>query len=204
VSIEIKYCKKCECETDRNTQGRCRPCDRASSAAYYAANTDRARASSVRWKAANPERSKAATSAWRKANQEQSKAYAATWYAANLERVRAYRTANPERDKEVRAAWHKKNPDYRKIIEQNRRARKLANGGALSKDVSERLFKLQKGKCPCCGQSLGGDFHLDHIVPIKKGGANEDWNIQLLRKQCNHQKSAKDPVNFMQSRGFLI
>lgn len=38
----------------------------------------------------------------------------------------------------------------------------------------------------------------------KHVGTNTDDNIQLLRKLCNLQKSAKHPVDFMQQRGFLL
>ena len=111
---------------------------------------------------------------------------------------------NPAKARAKAAAWQKANPEARRIISQNRRARKLANGGKLSKGLSAKLFKLQKGKCPCCNQPLGDDYHMDHIMPLAKGGANEDLNIQLLRQQCNQQKSAKDPIEFMQSRGKLL
>ena len=116
----------------------------------------------------------------------------------------AWQKANPAKARAKAAAWQKANPEARRIISQNRRARKLANGGKLSKGLSAKLFKLQKGKCPCCNQPLGDDYHMDHIMPLAKGGANEDLNIQLLRQQCNQQKSAKDPIEFMQSRGKLL
>lgn len=86
----------------------------------------------------------------------------------------------------------------------NRRARKRSSGGVISPGLARKLFKLQSGKCACCGLSLGGDYHMDHIMPIAMGGPNEDRNIQLLRAACNIQKTAKHPVDFMQSRGFLL
>lgn len=30
------------------------------------------------------------------------------------------------------------------------------------------------------------------------------WNLQLLCPTCNQQKNAHDPIDFMQSRGFLL
>ena len=128
----------------------------------------------------------------------------ADYKAANPEKTKAYKSANLERTRAAIAAWQKANPEARRIYKQNRQARKRANGGALSQGLSERLFRLQKGKCPCCSQPLGDDYHLDHIVPIYRGGANIDSNIQLLRQRCNNQKRAKDPIEFMQSRGFLL
>lgn len=64
--------------------------------------------------------------------------------------------------------------------------------------------KFTNGKCPCCKQPLGDEFHLDHVIPLALGGPNTDDNMQLLRKTCNLQKSAKHPVQYMQERGFLL
>lgn len=102
------------------------------------------------------------------------------------------------------AVYRKSNPTKCKIFTENRRARKLKAGGVLSQGLAIRLFKLQRGKCPCCNQPLGTNYHLDHIMPLFLGGSNDDSNIQLLRQRCNNQKHAKHPVDFMQSRGFLL
>jgi 5-methylcytosine-specific restriction endonuclease McrA len=204
----IRLCPKCKTETERNKRGDCKPCAKAGTAAWNKANPERKKANMAAWYAANPERKKASDAAWYAANPERKKANMAAWYAANPDRAKAtsaaWRAANPERVKAANAARYAANPEAGRIYSHTRRARKRANGGVLSKDISERLFKLQKGKCPCCEKPLGKDFHLDHIHPIRLGGANEDWNIQLLRQQCNNQKHAKDPVDFMQSRGFLL
>jgi 5-methylcytosine-specific restriction endonuclease McrA len=91
----------------------------------------------------------------------------------------------------------------RVLYEQNRRAKKAA-GGELPVDIVVRLLELQKGKCACCAKPLKGVYHLDHIMPISRGGENTERNVQLLLPQCNLQKNAKDPIDFMQSRGFLL
>ncbi len=96
------------------------------------------------------------------------------------------------------------NADRVCILSHNRRAKISLIGGKLSSGLSKKLFKLQKGKCACCKEPLGNNFHMDHIMPLALGGANEDWNIQLLRQTCNNQKRAKHPIDFMQKRGFLL
>lgn len=106
-------------------------------------------------------------------------------------------------------AWRKLNPkrlnENSRRQAHNRRARIREVGGRLSIGIAARLFELQRGKCACgCKQPLGDDYHLDHRMPLALGGANEDWNIQLLRSTCNQQKHAKHPVDFMQSRGYLL
>jgi len=174
-----RFCPKCQAETERNKKNdRCIPCHRAGTTAWRTANPDWAKASNVAWTAANP---------------ELCKKYGAKWYAANY-----------ELRKLSQAAWAKANPEARRNYNHNRRARELANGGNLSKGLVSKLFKLQKGKCPCCNQALGDDYHLDHIVPLALGGSNTDDNMQLLRQRCNQQKHAKHPIDFMQQRGFLL
>ena len=134
-------------------------------------------------------------------------------------RDKAWRIANPERNKELKqswtinnreksrakvAKWEKLNPCNRAMRQRNRRARKMNSEGSLSKDLATKLFKLQKGKCACCGLPLGNDYQLDHIMPVALGGEHKDRNIQLLRSSCNHQKHAKHPIDFMRNRGFLL
>lgn len=145
------------------------------------------------WRAANPEEEKARKAAWRAANRERERIRSATYRAANVEKCRI-----------AAAKYQSENLDAYRIIAQNKRARKRASGGKLSVGLSGKLFKLQKGKCACCKKPLGNKYHLDHIMPLILGGANEDWNIQLLTAACNQQKHVKHPVDFMQSRGFLI
>ena len=192
-NVIIKFCKRCNAETERYVSSGCKPCSTKRSAIWYKANSERVKEKVAEYRADNLERVKAKQAEYNAANPDRARARWVAWYAVNREKAKAYT-----------AAWQKANPESCRIITQNRRARKLANGGKLSKGLSAKLFKLQKGKCPCCNQPLGDNYHMDHIMPIKRGGANEDLNIQLLRQQCNQQKSAKDPIEFMQSRGKLL
>ena len=124
---------------------------------------------------------------------DQFNAMALEWKNKNRDKVRAYASK-----------WAKDHPEERRIFKRNRDAKKKACNGVLSKGLSKKLFDLQKGLCPCCKQPLGNGYQLDHKVPLALGGSNTDDNIQLLRRICNQQKGAKHPVDFMQSRGFLL
>lgn len=170
----LRFCPKCQEVTARNTQGACKPCAAARSAAWRAANPDKTRAYTV----ANPDRMKAN-------------------YAA-------YAAANPDNNKERQAAFRKANPEVVRITNQNQRARRRASGGKLSKDLAAKLFEDQRGLCACCKDPLGEDFHLDHVLPLALGGTNTDDNMQLLRKRCNLQKGSRHPDEFMQEREFDI
>lgn len=171
-------------------------------------NPDLLRARCSEWRAKNPEKARDGMARYRSENKELLRERSAKARAANLENARrkesARRAANPEKYRASVARWAASNLDKLRINNQNRRAKKAANGGKLSKDIAARLLKLQRGKCACCGLPLGVKYHLDHIMPIALGGTNTDDNIQLLRDVCNFQKHMKHPVDFMQSRGFLL
>lgn len=127
-----------------------------------------------------------------------------TGFSKNSANRDGHHTRCKECTRAYSAAWYAGNPDA-PLINQNRRARGIKSVGMLSKGLADKLFALQRGKCACgCKQPLGDDYHLDHIIPLALGGANTDDNIQLLRPLCNHQKNAKHPIDFMQSRGYLL
>jgi HNH endonuclease len=50
-------------------------------------------------------------------------------------------------------------------------------------------------KCMHCG-STEGPFHMDHIVPLAKGGRDEAENLQCLCSDCNQRKGSKLDINF--------
>jgi hypothetical protein len=216
IHCTTRFCSKCQTETARNANGRCKPCKKAYSAAYTDPNPEKRKATQAAYRAANPEKRKASKAAYQAANPapygEKRKATQAAYYAANPEKRKATQAAyyaatretNRENRKASNAAYYAANPGYRRIAFQNYEAKKRANGGTLSKGLPEKLFKLQQGKCPCCKEPLGEKYHLDHIMPIHLGGPNIDSNMQLLRKICNLQKSAQHPIDFMQGRGFLL
>jgi 5-methylcytosine-specific restriction endonuclease McrA len=84
----------------------------------------------------------------------------------------------------------------------NNRMRRNGNKRA-SPDVVQKLGDLQRWHCAVCLCKLDR-YEVDHIIPVAKGGTNENENLQLLCVPCNRKKSHKDPVEFMQSRGFLL
>ena len=173
----------------------CKDCDKASRFKYRAANLSKILEKGAKYRAANPvnqSKVRPAKDRWAAANPEKVMASNAKWYVANKDVALA-------RSKK----WNAENKESRRIHDQNRRARE--SGGRLSKGLADKLFKLQRGKCACgCQQPLGDDYHLDHRMPLALGGSNTDDNMQLLRSTCNHQKSAKHPIDFMQQRGFLL
>ena len=58
-----------------------------------------------------------------------------------------------------------------------------------SKKERELFHKDQRGKCMYCDTKLrSGDGHIDHKIPLARGGKNTIANKQLLCGQCNTRK----------------
>lgn len=201
----IKICKKCG--TPREIYTKCKPCKKIAHAKWVKENPEKKKANGTRWRLANPEKVKESKSKFHAKNPEKAKVYAAKWYAENAIQACAsqkkYRERNPEKQKAKTAKYESENPDAKRIRKHNRRTRERANGGKLSKDIAIKLLNLQQGKCACCRIHLE-KYHLDHRMPLVLGGSNTDDNIQLLCPNCNLQKHVKHPVDFMQSRGYLL
>jgi 5-methylcytosine-specific restriction enzyme A len=55
------------------------------------------------------------------------------------------------------------------------------------------IFEPDGGKCRhCTGQLLYSEFwHIDHLVPLSKGGSNDIDNLALSCVRCNLEKSDK-------------
>lgn len=97
-----------------------------------------------------------------------------------------YRTANPAKVRD----W-----------EQQRHGLKT---GKLPKGTVARLHTLQRGYCAACKRRLNGRYHVDHVMPLTKGGRHVSGNVQLLCPTCNTRKSNKLPERFMREMGFLL
>jgi 5-methylcytosine-specific restriction endonuclease McrA len=55
------------------------------------------------------------------------------------------------------------------------------------------LVQSADGKCGICAQALndGKAIHVDHIIPLAKGGSHTQDNLQLTHARCNLKKGAK-------------
>ena len=200
-------CKRCG-GVDRYASGDCRECAIRRTKAHSEKNKALIAEKRSAYRAANKEKIRAQKAESYKRNVAHAKVKGRERYEAKKKEILArnaeWRRANPERFRSYRAKWERAHPEYANIHTHNYRSRKRAGGGRLTRGLVGRLLKLQKGLCPCCRLPLGSDFQLDHKMPLALGGQNVDANMQLLRATCNSSKGAKHPVDFMQSRGFLL
>lgn len=52
------------------------------------------------------------------------------------------------------------------------------------------ILARNDGLCGICGQSIEGEFHIDHIVPVALGGTDDEANLQPAHPRCNILKGA--------------
>lgn len=72
-----------------------------------------------------------------------------------------------------------------------RRAKLHQAEGTFTKQDLKKLYEEQEGKCFYCGDALDGAYHVDHVIPISRGGSNNLDNLQLLCQCCNLSKHDK-------------
>lgn len=132
---------------------------------------------------------------WRRNNADKCRAATRAWFKKSTAERREYM-----------ASWRTKNrASYRMMVRMAMVGRRAQSaGGKLSKDLAQKLMVLQRGMCGACGMSIREVFHLYHILPLARGGANVDQNIQLFCPRCNQSKGAKHPTEWAQERGRLL
>lgn len=135
-------------------------------------------------------------------------AYRVEWRRNNAELARSHRRAAYIRRKTKEnadaKAWKTKNQEKVRSYDRNRKATKAGAGGThTGNDVSD-IYRLQKGKCAYCKVGLFDKYHVDHIVPLAKGGTNGRRNLQLTCEPCNLHKSDVDPLVFAGRLGRLV
>lgn len=162
-------------------EARCCECNRKRAARWRDANPERSRETSRKWREANPERRKSVDRNWRHAHTEKNREHSRKWYETNPERGRA-------RSKE----WRQTNPEKVRDQKQRRRAR-LKGCETKSVDLL-RVIEESNGLCALCRTYVPqGLRHIDHIMPLAKGGPHSNENLQLLCYRCNCRKRDRLP-----------
>ena len=64
---------------------------------------------------------------------------------------------------------------------------------------------ISNKKCYWCNTKImDNNYHIDHYIPISKGGEHSNDNLVLSCPKCNLTKGAKDPFIFANSIGRLL
>lgn len=147
--------------------------------AYYQANKERLSASQKERYEDNKEDISEAQKAYREANKE-----------SVYRRQQKWRSENKDKVAESQSRYQKRNRSKVNARTAAYRARKLAQTPKLSHEEVQRvdeMYWLAKDLYAVSGQ----EYHVDHIVPIARGGLHHPDNLQILPSDINQSKGAK-------------
>jgi len=104
----------------------------------------------------------------------------------NAPKEKLYRAANKEKITAYQKKWARENADSVSLTRQIRRARKLRNGVFLV--TRKELKRLYANPCAYCGAP---SKHIDHVIPISRGGTHSIGNLVGACAPCNLVKGKK-------------
>lgn len=172
---------------------------REANARYYATRREERAEKCRGWRDLNRERVDAYASAYREDHREANRTRSSEYYAAHKDHVLATSTAwkqeNVDHVAEYRLTYNRANPD--KARAWNRRRRVRANNGTGTHTAADEQAQLQRqhGLCYYCAGKVG-KYHVDHAVPLSRGGSNDPSNIVVACVDCNLRKHTKLPHEF--------
>jgi 5-methylcytosine-specific restriction endonuclease McrA len=116
-----------------------------------------------------------------------------------------WREENPEKWRAARRGWKEANPDKVRAIHRNTSHKRYRQKkGGLSATDLLAWEKSQPKVCHWCGVKCSESWHVDHRLPLAKGGEHELRNLVIACPSCNLRKGARDPIEFVRSLGKLL
>lgn len=182
---------------------------------YYERNRERILAKQRAEREANPEINRercrqqfqrhkakrlAACKEWVEANPEKARGYARDWARRQREAgAPQWRELSPEHRERARELVRKRQaalpPEKKAARADYQRKRRALKAGVLAEDVDRTVvYERDEGICGICREQVDpANWHLDHIVPIARGGEHSYANTQVTHPSCNLRKGAKVP-----------
>lgn len=148
----------------------------------------------AKWNKAHPENLSRAQKKWKLKNAS----YHKNWEKRNRLKVNAQKRAkyatNIVEARAKKQKWREKNRLLCRVYTRKYMALKRAatvNLGGIKRWIAQIKSKASV-VCYYCGTRVSiDDMHIDHIVPLSKGGAHSVENLCIACASCNHSKSDK-------------
>lgn len=149
----------------------------------------------------NPEFYRAKTSKWREKNpgaaNEMARRYREKYPERAKDSVRRYKQANQESIKLATKAWAIKN--HESILSRNRQKRAIKRNAISEPYTKDDILNRWGTDCHICNKPIdltasrrrSNGLHLDHVIPLSKGGPDIIANIKPAHAFCNISKKDK-------------
>lgn len=141
---------------------------------------------------------------WSESHRERVRDAQRRYHARNAdainEKQRAWRKDNSETAREQDRKWKRANPH--KVREADARRRAVEMGARTGDRRAYAAFVKWAREAPvvrcywCHKPTKRTSRHLDHIVPLARGGADAVENLCVSCASCNIRKNAKLPIEF--------
>lgn len=127
---------------------------------------------------------------WRRRNKDKVKIYNRRRRKHRGAYKRRWRAANPGASRAYLQRWFKEHPGKRNEYRAAHEARKK---NAVSKLTSQQRTQVAAMYVAARLMTLntGVRYHVDHIIPLSRGGKHHPRNLQILTAEQNQRKSAK-------------
>jgi 5-methylcytosine-specific restriction endonuclease McrA len=159
--------------------GKCATCAKKDCALYHQRHLQDERTRKKQWAKLNPAKNLAQTHRWKRLNADKH---------ARMEQASKQRLFL--KDPEAFRLQHR-------VAAAIRRARRLAAGGTYTAQDILKIYAWQQGACYWCQALVGKTYHVDHVVPLARGGSNRPENLCIACQPCNLRKFTKMPYEFI-------
>lgn len=161
-----------------------------------------------KWRSDNAEKVMQTRLAWEAKNEVKILHDRKVYYANNVEKTaetnRLRYAANKEYFSRKNREWREAHKEDQCLRGRLNKARRRGAPGVFGKEDIQRIAFSQKNRCAYCQCRLVKNRHIDHIIPVSKGGSNWPRNLQLLCAPCNQSKKDKMPEVHARRIGLLV
>jgi len=149
---------------------------------YYSKNKEKIKTRTLEWRIKNKDKAKEiARRCWQK-NKSKTKIRISMWRAKNRSHIAKYEANYRKANRSVIIAKN----NHRRAVKNKQTS---AEEKASAKEKIANIMMLEKSVCGYCGMEHETKrMHVDHIVPISRGGRHAADNIQIACQRCNTSK----------------
>ncbi len=212
-------CVQCRAKDRKQRYAATSEDSKAGARAWYLANRERAHLAQKKYYEGHRGKILEYQIRYRKENQEKVRASKADHYQRNALRLKAKQRAryygNHAKELARRAMWRLQNPEKLRAhqkawstsergkeatrrVQTRRRLRIHGSLGQVSLEHKRNLLIKCCGKCPACSKTFvsprarcGASPSWDHMLPLVRGGLDDDSNLIPLCRSCNSRKGRK-------------